>query len=61
MAMPRVPLSAIGVSSTRSGQRACRPRVVRKAPSNAPTSWPMTSTAPSRAISSVSARLTAST
>ena len=44
MAMPIVPLSAIGVSSTRCGQRAWRPRVVRKAPSKTPMSWPISTT-----------------
>ena len=61
MAMPSVPLSAIGVSRTRSGQRSWRPRVTRKAPSKAPMSWPIRTTDSSRSISSVSARWIAST
>jgi len=60
-ATPSAPLSAIGVSSTRSGHRCQRPRVTRNAPSNRPMSWPRRITAGSLSISSTSAWWMAST
>src|SRR5919201_2178716 len=61
-AVPRIPASASGVSTHRSGpKRSRRPAVARKTPPARPTSSPMTSTDSSRSISSCSASLMAST
>ena len=61
-AVPRIPASASGVSTQRSGpKRSRRPAVARKTPPARPTSSPMTITESSRSISAWSASLTAST
>src|SRR5688572_10410501 len=61
-AEPRMPASASGVSTQRSGpKRSRRPAVARKTPPARPTSSPSTSTDSSRSISTCSASLTAST
>src|SRR5438552_1493720 len=61
-AVPRIPASASGVSTQRSGpKRSRRPAVARKTPPARPTSSPITITSRSRASSVWSASLTAST
>src|SRR5438128_9110230 len=61
-ALPRIPASASGVSTQRSGPNRSRsPAVARKTPPERPTSSPITSTFASRASSTCSASLTAST
>src|SRR5581483_3754239 len=61
-AAPRIPASASGVSTQRSGpKRSRRPAVARNTPPARPTSSPITSTSPSRASSVWSASFTAST
>src|SRR6266542_1652410 len=61
-AVPRMPASASGVSTQRSGPKRSRsPAVARKTPPARPTSSPMTITVPSRSISPWRASLTAST
>src|SRR5436190_20516577 len=61
-AVPRIPASASGVSTQRSGPNRSRsPAVARKTPPERPTSSPITSTESSRASSPCSASLTAST
>src|SRR5215831_18975298 len=61
-AAPRIPASASGVSTQRSGPKRSRsPAVARKTPPARPTSSPITSTSSSRASSVCSASLTAST
>src|SRR5438105_3652196 len=61
-ALPRIPASASGVSTQRSGPNRSRsPAVARKTPPERPTSSPITSTFSSRASSTCSASLTAST
>src|SRR3954468_2527594 len=61
-AVPRMPASASGVSTQRSGPNLSRrPAVARKTPPARPTSSPMTMTASSRSISTWRASLTAST
>src|SRR5688572_887153 len=61
-AEPRIPASARGVSTQRSGPKRSRsPAVARKTPPARPTSSPRTMTVPSRSISTWSASLTAST
>src|SRR6266508_6617107 len=60
-AVPRMPASASGVSTQRSGPKRSRsPAVARKTPPARPTSSPMTITVPSRSISPWRASLTAS-
>src|SRR5438034_2003595 len=59
---PRIPASARGVSTQRSGPKRSRsPAVARKTPPARPTSSPITITSLSRASSVCSASLTAST
>src|SRR6266571_7808278 len=61
-AVPRMPASASGVSKQRSGPKRSRsPTVARKTPPARPTSSPITITEWSRASSTCSASLTAST
>src|SRR5205823_1337995 len=61
-AVPRIPASASGVSTQRSGpKRSRRPAVARKTPPARPTSSPMTSTDGSRSSSVWKASLIAST
>src|SRR3954470_1232072 len=61
-AEPRIPASASGVSTQRSGpKRSRRPAVARKTPPARPTSSPITSTSGSRSSSTWKASLTAST
>src|ERR671927_821589 len=61
-ALPRIPASASGVSTQRSGpKRSRRPAVARKTPPAWPTSSPMTSTDGSRSSSTWNASLIAST
>src|SRR5918994_6575912 len=61
-AEPRIPASASGVSTQRSGPKRSRsPAVARKTPPARPTSSPITITFESRSISTWSASLTAST
>src|SRR5581483_11625064 len=61
-AVPRIPASASGVSTQRSGpKRSRRPAVARKTPPARPTSSPMTRTESSRASSVCRASFTAST
>src|SRR5690349_2832109 len=61
-AVPRMPASASGVSTQRSGpNRSRRPAVARKTPPARPTSSPITMTASSRSSSTRSASFTAST
>src|SRR5205823_5768143 len=61
-ALPRIPASASGVSTQRSGPNRSRsPAVARKTPPERPTSSPRTRTSASRASSTCSASLTAST
>src|SRR3954467_7161431 len=61
-AEPRIPASASGVSTQRSGpKRSRRPAVARKTPPARPTSSPSTSTLSSRSSSTWKASLTAST
>src|SRR5947208_3667846 len=61
-AVPRIPASASGVSTQRSGPKRSRsPAVARKTPPERPTSSPMTSTESSRSSSTCSASFTAST
>src|SRR6188472_3560992 len=59
---PRIPASASGVSTQRSGpKRSRRPAVARKTPPARPTSSPMTITSGSRSSSTWNASLIAST
>src|SRR5579871_759995 len=59
--MPAIAVSAIGMSTTRSGpKRSSRPSVARKTPPRRPMSSPRTRTVGSRSISSRSASRTAS-
>src|SRR5712691_5518333 len=61
-AVPRIPASASGVSTQRSGPNLSRnPAVARKTPPARPTSSPMTSTESSRASSTWRQSFTAST
>src|SRR5687767_804961 len=61
-AEPRIPASASGVSTQRSGpKRSSSPAVARKTPPARPTSSPITITFASRSISTWRASLTAST
>src|SRR5256885_10416509 len=61
-ALPRIPASASGVSTQRSGpKRSRRPAVARKTPPARPTSSPMTRTDSSRSSSTWNASLIAST
>src|SRR5512132_2497983 len=61
-AEPRIPASASGVSTQRSGPNRSRsPTVARKTPPARPTSSPITSTEPSRASSVCRQSFTAST
>src|SRR5216110_1094351 len=61
-AEPRIPASASGVSTQRSGPKRSRnPAVARKTPPARPTSSPMTSTSGSRSSSTWNASLIAST
>src|SRR4051812_47577766 len=61
-AVPRIPASASGVSTQRSGpKRSRRPAVARKTPPARPTSSPMTSTDSSRSSSTWNPSLIAST
>src|ERR671931_1005348 len=61
-AEPRIPASASGVSTHRSGpKRSRRPAVARKTPPARPTSSPITSTDGSRSSSTWNASLIAST
>src|SRR4051794_29505980 len=61
-AEPRMPASASGVSTQRSGPKRSRsPAVARKTPPARPTSSPSTSTFSSRSSSTWNASLTAST
>src|ERR671936_2507992 len=61
-AVPRIPASASGVSTQRSGpKRSRRPAVARKTPPARPTSSPMTRTDSSRSSSTWNASLIAST
>src|SRR5919202_438794 len=61
-ALPRIPASASGVSTHRSGpKRSRRPAVARKTPPARPTSSPMTRTDSSRSSSTWNASLIAST
>src|ERR671936_1231887 len=61
-AVPRIPASASGVSTQRSGPNVSRsPAVARKTPPARPTSSPITSTESSRASSTWKASLIAST
>src|SRR5262245_19409100 len=61
-AVPRIPASASGVSTQRSGPKRSRsPALARKTPPARPTSSPISSTVSSRSISTCSASLTAST
>src|SRR5919198_938358 len=61
-ALPRIPASASGVSTHRSGpKRSRRPAVARKTPPARPTSSPITSTDGSRSSSTWNASLIAST
>src|ERR687886_900241 len=61
-ALPRIPASASGVSTHRSGPKRSRnPAVARKTPPARPTSSPMTSTDSSRSSSTWKASLIAST
>src|SRR5262245_55189562 len=61
-AAPRMPASASGVSTHRSGPKASRkPAVARNTPPARPTSSPMTMTSPSRSSSTWNASLIAST
>src|SRR6478736_10546204 len=61
-AVPRMPASASGVSTQRSGpKRSRRPAVARKTPPARPTSSPFTITSESRSSSTWKASLTAST
>src|SRR5215468_9029360 len=61
-AVPRIPASASGVSTQRSGpKRSRRPAVARKTPPARPTSSPMTMTESSRASSTWKQSLIAST
>src|SRR6476661_3881981 len=62
IAEPRIPASASGVSTQRSGpKRSRRPAVARKTPPARPTSSPITITFSSRPSSTWRASLTAST
>src|SRR5712691_2758641 len=62
IAEPRIPASASGVSTQRSGPNRSRsPAVARKTPPARPTSSPMTMTSGSRSSSTWSASLIAST
>src|SRR4051812_36396864 len=62
IAVPRIPASASGVSTQRSGPKRSRnPAVARKTPPARPTSSPITSTDSSRASSQWKASLIAST
>src|SRR5580765_2130880 len=61
-AEPRIPASASGVSTQRSGPKRSRsPAVARKTPPARPTSSPITITSESRSSSTWNASLTAST
>src|SRR2546428_7671993 len=61
-AAPRIPASASGVSTQRSGTKRSRnPAVARNTPPARPTSSPITSTSSSRASSTWNASLIAST
>src|SRR5437870_4913212 len=61
-AVPRIPASASGVSTQRSGPKRSRsPAVARKTPPARPTSSPITSTSRSRSSSTCRQSLTAST
>src|SRR2546423_2702203 len=61
-AEPRIPASASGVSTQRSGPKRSRsPAVARKTPPARPTSSPITSTSASRSSSTWKASLIAST
>src|SRR5213078_1464454 len=61
-AEPRIPASASGVSTQRSGpKRSSSPAVARKTPPARPTSSPRTSTSGSRSSSTTNASLIAST
>src|SRR5688500_6600355 len=61
-AVPRMPASASGVSTQRSGpKRSRKPAVARKTPPARPTSSPSTMTVASRSSSTCSASFTAST
>src|SRR5215210_3172842 len=61
-ALPRIPASARGVSTQRSGPKRSRsPAVARKTPPARPTSSPSTITSASRSSSTWKASLTAST
>src|SRR5207237_503042 len=61
-ALPRIPASASGVSTQRSGpKRSRKPAVARKTPPARPTSSPMTRTDSSRSSSTWNASLIAST
>src|SRR5437868_7162134 len=61
-ALPRIPASASGVSTQRSGpKRSSSPAVARKTPPARPTSSPMTKTDSSRSSSTWNASLIAST
>src|SRR5256885_14224214 len=61
-AEPRIPASASGVSTQRSGPKRSRsPAVARKTPPARPTSSPITSTSGSRSSSTWNASLIAST
>src|ERR671930_1016371 len=61
-AEPRIPASANGVSTQRSGPKRSRsPAVARKTPPARPTSSPITSTSGSRSSSTWNASFTAST
>src|SRR5690348_11574066 len=61
-ALPRIPASASGVSTQRSGpKRSRRPAVARNTPPERPTSSPSTSTSASRSSSTCRQSLTAST
>src|SRR5213075_3107671 len=61
-AEPRIPASASGVSTQRSGPKRSRsPAVARKTPPARPTSSPITSTSASRSSSTWNASLIAST
>src|SRR3954470_5096183 len=62
IALPRIPASASGVSTQRSGPKRSRsPAVARNTPPARPTSSPSTITSESRSNSQCSASLTAST
>src|SRR3569833_4140114 len=59
-AVPRMPASASGVSTTRSSPKSfCRPSVIRKTPPSLPMSSPMSTTLASSSIARRSPRLSA--